>query len=226
MSIWYTMTQQSKNEPYFVQNSTFITPHSQNLSFQIWCFYSSCCHQLISSFRGTELPHLMNPQKVFLSEFSSRFGLISRSASEVNISKMPVLLDFGLSAVKEVCYSIPFPLYKDLFLPSRNILRSLSHFLSSPSVSLFISLFIISGRKPLKFSLCLNIFDMLKFPFVPHIPAPDLDSFVCWLPDSSHHSICHWSQVVRGEEYKKERSKISRRCLVWQTIQSLVSDQS
>lgn len=48
-------------------------------------------------------------------------------------------------------YLIPFPFNKTLFLPCQNILPSLSHFLSSSSVSLWISLLIISGRKPLMF---------------------------------------------------------------------------
>lgn len=145
----------------------------------------------------------------------------SSSASEVNRSKMPVLLGFGLSAVKKVCNLISFSLDKNLFLPCRTILRSLSHFLSSSSVSLF-SLFIISGSKPLKLSLCLNTFDMPKFLFVSHIPAPG--SFICWLSDSRHRCICCWSEM-RGKECKKERSKIPK-SLVWQTIQSLISDQS
>lgn len=119
----------------------------------------------------------------------------------------------------EFCYLKPFSFNKTLFLPCQNTLRSLSHFLSSSSVSLCISLPIISGRKPLMFSLSLNIFDMLKFPFECHFPAPALDSFVISLLDSSHLSICHWSKVVRGEGCKKERSKIPR-SFVWQRFKA------
>lgn len=184
-----------------IYNLTFSESFIQNL--MILFFMLSLAHHLVLWNRTSPLHE---PPGCFSS---------SRSASEVNRSKMPVLLGFGLSAVKKVCNLIPFSLNKNLFLPCRNILRSLfSHFLSSSSVSLF-SLLIISGRKPLKFSLWLNISDMLKFPFVSHIPAPG--SFIFWLSDSRHRCICCWSEM-RGKECKKERSKIPK-SLVWQTIQ-------
>jgi len=124
----------------------------------------------------------------------------------VNRSKKPVLLVFGLCALKAVCYLILFSLNRNLFLLSRNILRSFLLF-SLPSVSLCISLFIISGQKPLKFSLCSNIFDMLKFPFVSHIPAAALGSFVCSLPDSGHHCIYHDQKWQEEKNMKKKEGK-------------------
>lgn len=63
---------------------------------------------------------------------------------------------------------------------------------------------IISGRKPLKLSLCLSIFDMLMSPFLSHIPTPAPGSLVFWLPDSSHEGICQWSKVARRMQKKKE----------------------
>lgn len=158
----------------------------------------------------------MNPLDVFLSEFKSHPS--SRPASEENRRKWHFLLGL-VFLLWEFCYWIPFSFKKTLFLPCQNILRSLSHFLSSSSVSLCISLLIISRRKPLMFSPSLNIFDMPKFPFESHIPAPALGSFITWLPDSSHLCICHWSKVVRGAECKKERSKIPR-SFVWQRFKA------
>lgn len=160
----------------------------------------------------------MNPVDAFVSEFNLKSHPSSKPTSEVNRRKWHYLLGL-VFLLWEFCYLIPFSFNKTLFLPCQNILRYLSHFLSSSSVSLCISLLIISGRKPLIFSPSLNILDMPKFPFKCHIPAPALDSFVTWLPDSSHLSICHWSKVVRGEECKKGRSKIPRG-FVWQRFKA------
>lgn len=98
-----------------------------------------------------------------------------------------------------------FLLHTTKIFPSlAEILLDTSHsFL--PSVSLHNNLVIISGGKSLKFSLSLIIFDMPMSPFLSHIPASALDCSVLWFPDRNHHSTCHWSKVVRGEESKKER---------------------
>lgn len=160
----------------------------------------------------------MNPLHVFLSEFNSKSHSSSKPTSEVNRRKWHYILGL-VFLLWEFCYLILFSFNKTLFLPCQNILRSLSHVLSSSSVSLCISLLIISGRKPLMFSLSLTTFELPNFPFECHIPTPALDSFVTWLPDSSHLCICHWSKVVRGEGCKKERSKIPR-SFVWQRFKA------
>lgn len=92
----------------------------------------------------------MNALDIFLSEFNSNSHPSSKPASEVNRRKWHLILGFW-----KFCYLILFSFNKTHFLPCQNILRS--HVLSSSSVSLWISLLIISGRKPLMFSLSLSL---------------------------------------------------------------------
>lgn len=216
------MTQQRKNNLYFLQNLTFVTHFLRVFNSRSEWFYTPRCHQHISSFCGIDLLHCMNPLDVFCQNLTQNLiqapGLRQKWIEENDI----ISWVWSFCCVSFVIWSL---FHSTLSPPCQNSLRSLSHFLSSSSVSLCISLFIISGRKPLMFSLSLNIFDMLKFPFESHISAPALGSFITWLPDSSHLCICHWSKVVRGEECKKRKKQNTWKfCLA--KIQSLLSDQS
>lgn len=99
------MTHQRKNELHFVQNLTFITPLSQFFitNLLVLLYKLSSTYQFVL-WNRTSLPKKTTkkqkkPLNIFLLGFSSKSTLSSVSSSEVNGSKTPVSLRFGLSAV-------------------------------------------------------------------------------------------------------------------------------
>lgn len=165
----------------------------------------------------------MNPLDVFLSEFNSKSHPRDFEIQVPSLHQKWIEENCTISWVWSFCcesfYLIPFSFNKTLFLPCQNILTSLSHFLSSSSVSLCISLLIICGRKPLMFpcpwislicrSFLLNaVFLLLLWTVLL------LDSLIAAMP--VYVTDQKW---WKEKNAKKERSKIPR-SLVWQRFKA------